>query len=424
MISQLGRYQIIGELGHGAMGIVYKAKDPLIDRILAIKTINLKLALDEKAEYEARFYQEAKAAGRLSHPNILTVYDVGQSGEVAYIAMEFLQGRELRDMLNDGQQLPIEQVLDIVIQVAQGLAYAHEHGIVHRDVKPSNIMVTHEGHVKITDFGIARMSSSSVKTQAGVVLGSPKYMSPEQVLGKSIDQRSDIFSLGVMMYEMLTEQAPFTGESINAVMYQTMNAVPPLPSTINLAVPAMLNFIVSKALAKSLEDRYQSAKELATDLRSCRDSLPRANVQTELTKAQSASPISVKAEGSSKAPQSEINTEELKPVAKMGLSSNFDSFDATMRLAAITAPEDVEEIGNTLRMTRPNLNTLSPVAPVALKQKAGVTPKAIVPIVTPRPVPVQGNNAGSSSSPRPPSNRYLFFIMLLLLVLLGLVYVV
>ncbi|MEJ1959967.1 MAG: serine/threonine-protein kinase [Nitrosomonadales bacterium] len=135
MISHLGRYEIIGELGQGAMGIVYKAKDPLIDRILAIKTISLNLAMDEKDEYEARFYQEAKAAGRLSHPNIVTVYDVGKSGDVAYIAMEFLQGRELRDLLNDGSRLPVSQVLDFVMQVALGLAYAHEHGIVHRDVK-------------------------------------------------------------------------------------------------------------------------------------------------------------------------------------------------------------------------------------------------------------------------------------------------
>ncbi|HEU0283027.1 MAG TPA: serine/threonine-protein kinase, partial [Gallionella sp.] len=154
MISQLGRYEVIGELGQGAMGVVYKAKDPLIDRIVAIKTISLNLAMEEKDEYEARFYQEAKAAGRLNHPNIVTIYDVGKSGDVAYIAMEFLQGRELRDILNENARLPVDQALDIVVQVAQGLAYAHEHGIVHRDVKPANIMVVRDGHVKITDFGI------------------------------------------------------------------------------------------------------------------------------------------------------------------------------------------------------------------------------------------------------------------------------
>ena len=268
MISQLGRYNIIGELGQGAMGTVYKAVDPLIDRIVAIKTINLSLAMDEKDEYESRFYQEAKAAGRLSHPNIVTIYDVGKSGEIAYIAMEFLQGRELRDVLNDGKRMPVEQVINVVAQVAQGLAYAHEHGIVHRDVKPSNIMIVRDGHVKITDFGIARMASAAVRTQTGMVLGSPKYMSPEQVVGKLTDQRSDIFSLGVMLYEMLTGQAPFAGENVNAIMYQTLNSVPPPPSSLSPNVPEMLNFIVAKALAKKLEHRYQDAKEFAAI---CRD---------------------------------------------------------------------------------------------------------------------------------------------------------
>src|SRR3990172_8081817 len=156
MLSHLGRYEIISELGQGAMGVVYKARDPLIERMVAIKTINLSLAQDEQEEYEARFYQEAKAAGRLSHPNIVTIYDVGKNGDVAYIAMEFLEGRELRDIMNDDGLLSVNQVLDMVAQVAQGLAYAHEHDIVHRDIKPSNIMVVRDGHVKITDFGIAR----------------------------------------------------------------------------------------------------------------------------------------------------------------------------------------------------------------------------------------------------------------------------
>ncbi|MDO8412657.1 MAG: serine/threonine-protein kinase, partial [Gallionellaceae bacterium] len=237
MISHLGRYEIVSELGQGAMGVVYKAKDPLIDRIVAIKTINLSLAQEEKDEYEARFYQEAKAAGRLSHPNIVTIYDVGKSEDIAYIAMEFLEGRELRSILNDGQMLPVMQVIKIVTQVAQGLAYAHDKGIVHRDVKPANIMVMTDGHAKITDFGIARMASAAVRTQTGMVLGSPKYMSPEQVMGRQTDQRSDIFSLGVMLYEMLAGQVPFMGENINAIMYQTLNATPAPPGTFNQAVP-------------------------------------------------------------------------------------------------------------------------------------------------------------------------------------------
>lgn len=355
MISQLGRYNIIGELGQGAMGTVYKAVDPLIDRVVAIKTINLSLALDEKEEYEQRFYQEAKAAGRLSHPNIVTIYDVGKSGEIAYIAMEFLQGRELRDILNDGQRMPVEQVINVVAQVAQGLAYAHENGIVHRDVKPSNIMIVRDGHVKITDFGIARMASAAVRTQTGMVLGSPKYMSPEQVVGKLTDHRSDIFSLGVMLYEMLTGQAPFSGENVNAIMYQTLNSVPPPPSTLSPNVPEMLNFIVAKALAKKLEHRYQNIKDLASDLYACRDRMPRPAASRDLSKPPASVAATQKIEPL--VPDAKLvdtSEDESKPVATFGLSQAFDSSAATMRLAALTGTsDDVEEFSRTFKMPVP-----------------------------------------------------------------------
>lgn len=360
MINQLGRYEIVGELGQGAMGIVYKAKDPLIDRIVAIKTINLSMAQDEKDEYEARFYQEAKAAGRLSHPNIVTVFDVGKSDEIAYIAMEFLQGRELRDVLTDGRRMPVQQVVDIVAQVAQGLAYAHEHGIVHRDVKPSNVMIVRDGHVKITDFGIARMASSTVRTQTGMVLGSPKYMSPEQVMGKLTDQRSDIFSLGVMLYEMLAGQPPFTGENVNAVMYQTLNATPPPPASLNPEVPGMLNFIVAKALAKSVDDRYANASDFANDLRACRDSLIRGSGQVLASQTQTASakvPDAMPMAGRFATEEADITAPQT-----MGLSPAFDSMGATMRLAALTnAPEEVEEVAKTLRMMRPTMDAINQV---------------------------------------------------------------
>lgn len=406
MISQLGRYEIVGELGQGAMGIVYKAKDPLIDRTVAIKTISLNLALEEKEEYEARFYQEAKAAGRLSHPNIVTIYDVGKSGDVAYIAMEFLQGRELRDILNEDPHLPIDQVLDIAMQLAQGLAYAHEHGIVHRDVKPSNIMVIRDGHVKITDFGIARMASSSVRTQTGMVLGSPKYMSPEQVMGKAIDQRSDIFSLGVMLYEMLTGQAPFNGENVNAIMYQTLNAIPTSPSTLNPAVPEMANFILAKALAKKLEDRYQNAKDFAVDLRACRDTLPRSGKQIDV------SPVG----GEKKLPDAidisgrrNMDEEEAKPAAH--LSQAFDSAAATMRLAALTASsEDVDELAKTLKIARPSAETISQAAPAA-KAPRPVAPAASRPVERPSPV----------ETPAQPGSSNLILIAVVILVLLGIV---
>jgi len=378
MISQLGRYEVLGELGQGAMGIVYKARDPLIDRVVAIKTINLGLALDEKEEYEERFYQEAKAAGRLNHPNIVTIYDVGRSGDVAYIAMEFLQGRELRDIMNESGLLPVDQVLDIIAQVALGLAYAHEHGIVHRDVKPSNIMVIRDGHAKITDFGIARMTSSAVRTQTGMVLGSPKYMSPEQVMGKAIDQRSDVFSLGVMLYEMLTGQTPFKGENVNAIMYQTLNAIPAAPNTLNPAVPEMINFIVAKALAKGVDDRYQNAKDLAIDLRACRDTLPRSSQPMDIfNPAAGADKKSLQATGM--AGRSGLDDDN-NPVSTVGLSSAFDSAAATMRLAALTASsEDVNELSKTLNIPRPTDEEIRQAAPMqitarpAVRQSRGVS---------------------------------------------------
>jgi serine/threonine-protein kinase len=395
MISHLGRYEIVGELGQGAMGVVYKATDPLIDRMVAIKTITLSLAQDEREEYEGRFYQEAKAAGRLSHPNIVTIFDVGRSGDIAYIAMEFLQGRELRDILDDEKLLPVDQVIDIVSQVALGLAYAHEHGIVHRDIKPSNIMVVRDGHAKITDFGIARMASAAVRTQTGMVLGSPKYMSPEQVMGKLTDQRSDIFSLGVMLYEMLTGEPPFLGENVNAIMYQTLNAVPQQPSAVNPAVPEMLNFIVAKALAKDIENRYQNARELANDLRACYGSVSRSPAQINVAKPVPA-PGNTAVAGDT--------DEETDPVATMRLSPSFDSFGATMRLAAMTAsPEDVEELSKTFKMTRPSLEEINRAAPRS---------------------PGAGSGPQPAGDIQPARREGLVLIILIVLSLLGLVFVV
>lgn len=412
MISHLGRYEIISEIGQGAMGLVYRAKDPLIDRVVAIKTINLNQAMEEREEYEARFYQEARAAGRLSHHNIVTIYDVGKSGDVAYIAMEFLEGRELRDVLNERSVLPLGQVLDIVAQVAQGLAYAHDHGIVHRDVKPSNIMIQKDGHVKITDFGIARMASASVRTQTGMVLGSPKYMSPEQVMGKLTDQRSDIFSLGIMLYEMLTGRPPFSGENVNAIMYQTLNASPPQPSSLNPAVPDMLNFIVAKALAKKLDDRYQNARDFADDLRACRDSMPQVSVAVA-PRPQPKPPAETLL-----TPGPMMSDEEAGvPLATLGLSGAFDSLAATLRLAAMTNDEnEVEEISRTLKMARPDFGEAN-LPPVAV-----VVPKPVPPPPAPAPARPQTPALEDSEEGEEESGGgNLLLIAIIVLVLIGVV---
>jgi serine/threonine-protein kinase len=332
------------------MGVVYKAVDPIIDRTVAIKTINLNLSRQELEEYEARFQQEIKAAGRLNHPNIVTIYDVGKTESVAYMAMEFLEGNELKDMIASGNLPGADQVVDIIAQVADGLWFAHQQDIVHRDVKPSNIMVMKGGIAKITDFGIARLPNSAVKTMTGLILGSPRYMSPEQVIGKAIDARSDIFSLGVVLYEALTGVAPFDGDNVNAIMYATVNTTPPAPSSHNRGLPPMLDLIAAKAMAKLLEDRYQSVKELSEDLREVRRQMdasrPAAALKATTSPPQprpSAPPI---------IPPERVDTATIPMHAGGGkekedesgkalaLAKTFDSFDATLRLAAMTDQTD------------------------------------------------------------------------------------
>lgn len=350
MISTLGRYKIISEIGQGAMGVVYKAVDPIIDRTVAIKTINLNLSRQELEEYEARFQQEIKAAGRLNHPNIVTIYDVGKTESVAYMAMEFLEGNELKDMIASGNLPSSDQVVDIIAQVADGLWFAHQQDIVHRDVKPSNIMVMKGGIAKITDFGIARLPNSAVKTMTGLILGSPRYMSPEQVIGKAIDARSDIFSLGVVLYEALTGVAPFDGDNVNAIMYSTVNTTPPAPSSHNRSLPPMLDLIAAKAMAKLLEDRYQSIKELSEDLREVRRQMDASRPATAL-KATTAPPPA-RPSAPPIIPPERVDTATIPMHAgsakekddesgkALALAKTFDSFDATLRLAAMTDQTD------------------------------------------------------------------------------------
>lgn len=360
-LRRLGRYEILGELGKGAMGVVYRAIDPVLQRTVAVKTIPMYLDPSEQAEYEARFYHEAKAAGRLSHPNIVTIYDVGKSGDTTYMAMELLEGQDLKSLLAPKKPLPIPQALDIAAQVADGLAYAHEHEVVHRDVKPANLMITRSGLVKIMDFGIARMRASEIRTQTGVLLGSPSYLSPEQVLGKRADHRSDIFSLGIVLYEMLTGERPFTGAEITTIMYQIVHLSPRAPSVLNPEVPEILNFVVAKALAKSPEDRYQDAREFAADLRECRKHVesqvqPKISIDLDAFPKHSANRLADGGTGAivggnfpagrkmDAAPELAVPPET--PVA-LGISTHFDSFDATLRL--VTATGAAEQFGEYIK---------------------------------------------------------------------------
>lgn len=264
-LEKLGRYEIVAELAQGAMGTVYKAFDPRLDRTVALKTVRLDSTSPDYNEFRERFQAEAKSAGRLSHPNIVTIHDFGEVDDVAYIAMEFLRGETLRDML-DRQRFSVRRAVRYAMQIADGLAAAHADGVVHRDVKPANVLRLANGLLKITDFGIAQMPTSQV-TQAGTLLGTPKYMSPEQMRGLRVDRRSDIFSLGVVLYEMLTGTLPFGGASLSGVAYQIVHDQPIHPNRWNTSVPEPLVRILAKTLEKDPDDRYQGIADLARDLR-------------------------------------------------------------------------------------------------------------------------------------------------------------
>lgn len=267
----LGRYKIDKELGKGAMGVVYLGQDPKIGRQVAIKTLSL---MDEFGEEQfddakARFYREAEAVGRLQHPNIITVYDVGEEHDLAYIAMDYAPGVSLDNHSREDNLLHSDTVLEICVKVARGLSYAHKNDIVHRDIKPGNIIYDEKTDgVKITDFGIAHMSDSS-KTTSGVILGSPSYMSPEQVVGKKLDGRSDLYSLGVMMFQLLTGHLPFVGDSVTNLMYKITNSKPESINKYITGLPPCVNRIISKALQKQPDKRYKSGNDMADAIEEC-----------------------------------------------------------------------------------------------------------------------------------------------------------
>jgi serine/threonine protein kinase len=266
--KRFGRYEVVAELGRGAMGIVYKARDPKIDRFVAIKTICLVGHVrEEQKVYRERFFQEAQAAGRLIHPNIVTIFDVGENPETLdpYIVMEYVAGVPLNGMLEEGKPLPLDTAMRLAQQVAEALDCAHAQGIVHRDIKPSNIMVTAEGQAKIMDFGIARLNMTHL-TLPGHALGTPAYISPEQLNGDPVDGRADIFSLGVILYNMVTGYRAFQGNSVITVCFKVANREPLAPTLLDQNLPGELDSVIARAIAKNPVDRYQRGMELALDL--------------------------------------------------------------------------------------------------------------------------------------------------------------
>lgn len=262
--NTLGKYQIIREIAR-SNDIVYEAIDPTINRRIALKELCMPPNLTGEARRERieRFWREGKAAGRLTHPSIVTIYEVGKDGDRCFIAMEYLEGQTLRDYMKSCGKLSIKDAVSYASQLCSALAYAHANGIIHRDLKPENVQVIPGNYVKLTDFGIARIMNEPGITQSGQVFGTPSYMSPEQVAGKHLDNRSDIFSLGVLLYEMVTGQKPFTGDSLVTITYNVMNFQPADP----VGVPPFILHAIKKAMAKQPDERYQNAEELAEDLK-------------------------------------------------------------------------------------------------------------------------------------------------------------
>lgn len=267
----LGRYQVEKELGKGAMGVVYLGRDPKINRVVAIKTMALsqEFEADELDEVKTRFFREAETAGRLNHPHIVTIYDAGEEHDLAYIAMEFLKGQDLTKHVKAQNLLQPVQICTVIANAAEALDYAHQQNVVHRDIKPANLMYESEnGNVKITDFGIARITDSS-KTKTGMVLGTPSYMSPEQLAGKKVDGRSDLFSLGVTFYQLLTGQLPFQADSMATLMFKIANEPHAAPTVLRPDLPPCIDAIINKTLEKDVEKRYARGTELARDIRAC-----------------------------------------------------------------------------------------------------------------------------------------------------------
>src|SRR5690349_621130 len=269
-LKTLGRYTIERTIGQGAMGVVYEGIDPTLGRKVAVKTI-LKSQLEPETakDYSARFVREAKAVARLNHPNIVQVYDFGEAGDIAYLVMEYIKGKELKSFFDANERFELREAVRIMGELCEALEFAHNTNIIHRDIKPANVMLDAQGRTKLTDFGVARVTDSDKtveRTQAGTLVGTPAYMSPEQITGVNVDKRSDVFSAGIILYQFLTGEKPFSGSGAWTIAKKILHEEPALASSLNNAVTPLFDAVVNKALAKNPEQRFQSARELGVAL--------------------------------------------------------------------------------------------------------------------------------------------------------------
>jgi serine/threonine protein kinase len=275
-LGSFGRYEILDKLGEGAMGVVYRARDGNLGRVVALKMLSAELAAED--ELTRRFQREAEAVGRLNHPNIVTVYDLGEADGQLYMAMELLEGDDLRDLIERSTPIPLAERSRIMLEICRGLGYAHSKGVIHRDIKPANIHVTGTGRVKLLDFGLARLTTRSGITRRGMILGTPDYMSPEQAMGKELDHRTDVFSAGAVFYEFLTGQKPFKGKTLHSVLYQIISEDPEPLLTMNAELPARLAAVIHRMLGKDVQRRFAAMGEVEADLRGVHAGILRARV--------------------------------------------------------------------------------------------------------------------------------------------------
>jgi eukaryotic-like serine/threonine-protein kinase len=376
-IEALGKYEIKRPLGRGAMGTVYEGWDPIIARRVAIKTVRLPDASDpETEEGLARFRREAQAAGRLSHPNIVGVFDYGETSELAYIVMEFVDGPPLKDVLDKHERFVLADIVRIMEDLLAGLQFSHERGVVHRDIKPANVMLTASGQAKIADFGIARIESSSM-TQAGTVLGTPAYMSPEQFMGQVVDARSDIYSSGVLLYQLLTGERPFEG-GMSAIMHKALNTEPPSPSQLSVTAPASFDAVVRRAMAKRPEDRFATAKAFIEAVRTAVANPVEAVSEDEATMV--AAPVPGRGTAASLPPTaSVVQPASRSPVAMIAIA-------AVVLLAAVGG-------GTWWFLLR---------SPVPM-QTAAIAVSPVAPVPTPSPASPPSTAASSAGTPPSPN---------------------